>query len=90
MSNKLTDLILHRYLNSPTPAVYKAVMEKRGLQPDIVPLPHDTEGYWLGNKDAKNVVVFYHGMYKSILSSTQISGACNAAKVNSSHNGKLI
>ncbi|CAI7642449.1 unnamed protein product [Penicillium pancosmium] len=50
-----------QYMNAPTPATYKAVMEKRGLQPEIVPLPHDTEGYWLGKKDAKNVLVFFHG-----------------------------
>ncbi|KAJ5126965.1 hypothetical protein N7448_007744 [Penicillium atrosanguineum] len=24
-------------------------------------LPHNTEGFWLGNKNAKNVVVYYHG-----------------------------
>ncbi|KAJ5975701.1 hypothetical protein N7481_009408 [Penicillium waksmanii] len=50
----------NQYLNAPTPATYKAVMEKRGLQPETVPLPHDAEGYWLGNKDAKNVLVFFH------------------------------
>lgn len=43
-------------------------MEKRGLKPETVPLPHDTEGYWLGNKDAKNVLVFFHGVYNSISS----------------------
>lgn len=37
-------------------------MRKRGLEPDIVPLPHNVEGYWLGNKNAKNVLVYYHGM----------------------------
>lgn len=36
-------------------------MKKRGLDPAVVPLPNDTEGYWLGNKEAKNVVVYYHG-----------------------------
>lgn len=47
-------------------------MEKRGLQPETVPLPHDAEGYWLGNKDAKNVLVFFHGMYNSISSPSPI------------------
>jgi hypothetical protein len=59
-------------MNAPTPATYKAVMEKRGLQPEIVPLPHDTEGYWLGKKDAKDVLVFFHGMYNSISSPSPI------------------
>jgi acetyl esterase/lipase len=36
-------------------------MQRRGLQPEVVDLPHGTEGYWLGNKDAKNVIIYYHG-----------------------------
>lgn len=49
-------------MSPPTPETYKAVMKKRGLEPETVSLPHDTEGYWMGNKDAKNVVIFFHGM----------------------------
>lgn len=59
---KLTSPLLDRYLSPPDDQVYHTVMKKRGLQPEVVQLPHDTEGYWLGNKNAKNVVVFYHGM----------------------------
>lgn len=44
-----------------TTDVYTSVMERHGLQPEIVSLPHDAEGFWLGNKNAKNVVVYYHG-----------------------------
>lgn len=36
-------------------------MKKKGLVPEQVSLPHDTEGYWIGNKTAKNVLVYYHG-----------------------------
>lgn len=50
-----------QYMSPPTPETYKAVMKKRGLEPETVSLPHDTEGYWMGNKDAKNVVIFFHG-----------------------------
>lgn len=42
-------------------------MRKRGLEPEIVSLPHNTEGYWLGNKNAKNVLVYYHGMSPRVL-----------------------
>ncbi|KAJ5135458.1 uncharacterized protein N7515_004736 [Penicillium bovifimosum] len=50
-----------QYINSSTGETYAAVMKKRGLALEVVPLPHDTEGYWLGNKNAKNVIVYYHG-----------------------------
>lgn len=45
----------------PTSASYETAMKKRGLQPETVTLPHDTEGHWIGNKNAKNVIVYYHG-----------------------------
>lgn len=60
----------HRYLNPPSDEVYYSVMQKRGLQPEVVQLAHNTEGYWLGNKNAKNVVVYYHGMYPTLYTST--------------------
>ncbi|KAJ5082428.1 hypothetical protein N7532_011471 [Penicillium argentinense] len=50
-----------QYLSPPTPEIYKMAMEKRGLQPEVMSLPHGTDGYWLGNKNAKNVVIYYHG-----------------------------
>ncbi|KAJ5561653.1 hypothetical protein N7535_003885 [Penicillium sp. DV-2018c] len=50
-----------QYINASTDEAYASVMKKRGLANETVPLPHDTEGYWLGNKDAKNVIVYYHG-----------------------------
>jgi hypothetical protein len=39
-------------------------MKKRGLQPESVTLPHNTEGHWIGNKNAKNVIVYYHGAFQ--------------------------
>ncbi|KAF4769758.1 hypothetical protein N7455_006440 [Penicillium solitum] len=50
-----------QYLMPPTSASYETVMKKRGLQPETVTLPHDTEGHWIGNKNAKNVIIYYHG-----------------------------
>ncbi|KAJ5167044.1 uncharacterized protein N7482_005825 [Penicillium canariense] len=50
-----------QYLDPTTIQTYQAVMKQRGLQPEVVDLPHGTEGCWLGNKNAKNVVVYYHG-----------------------------
>lgn len=56
-------LLSHRYLTLPTSAVYAAVMKKHGLQPETVTLPHNTEGHWIGNKDAKTVIIYYHGAF---------------------------
>ncbi|KAJ5291711.1 hypothetical protein N7478_000962 [Penicillium angulare] len=50
-----------KYLNLSTPEVYETTMRQRGLEPDAVPLPHDADGYWIGNKNAKKVLVYYHG-----------------------------
>lgn len=63
---KLTSPLLDRYLCPPDDEVYQSVMKKRGLQPEVVQLPHGTEGYWIGNKNAKNVIVYYHGMYNHV------------------------
>lgn len=52
-----------RYVNAPTVDAYATIMKKHGLQPETVDLPHDTKGLWIGNKDAKKVVVYYHGSY---------------------------
>ncbi|KAJ5361316.1 hypothetical protein N7541_002160 [Penicillium brevicompactum] len=50
-----------QYLNAPTADAYTDAMKKHGLQPETVDLPHDAKGLWLGNKNAKKVVVYYHG-----------------------------
>ncbi|KAJ5793871.1 hypothetical protein N7457_000470 [Penicillium paradoxum] len=50
-----------QYAQPGTSDVYTAVMKKRGLDAETVQLPHDTEGHWLGNKNAKKVIVYYHG-----------------------------
>ncbi|KAJ5904336.1 hypothetical protein N7504_006719 [Penicillium tannophilum] len=50
-----------QYIYLSTPEAYETTMKKRGLSPEQVSLPHDTEGYWIGNKTAKNVLVYYHG-----------------------------
>lgn len=55
-----------RYLNAPTADAYADAMKKHGLQPETVDLPHDAKGLWLGNKNAKKVVVYYHGSYSPV------------------------
>ncbi|CAG7916733.1 unnamed protein product [Penicillium olsonii] len=50
-----------QYMNAPTPDAYTTAMASHGVQPERVALPHGAEGLWLGNKNAKKVVIYYHG-----------------------------
>ncbi|KAJ5727941.1 hypothetical protein N7493_005761 [Penicillium malachiteum] len=51
----------HQHVNLSTPEIYELSMKKRGLEPEGVSLPHNADGYWIGNKNAKKVLVYYHG-----------------------------
>ncbi|KAL4940680.1 hypothetical protein BDV06DRAFT_17110 [Aspergillus oleicola] len=48
-------------LSPSTTSGYEAWRAQQGITPEIVKLNHGAEGLWIGNKDAKNVVVYYHG-----------------------------
>ncbi|PYI06861.1 alpha/beta hydrolase fold protein [Aspergillus sclerotiicarbonarius CBS 121057] len=53
-----------RYLQLTPPSTdeaYRQFMTRQGLQPETVPLNHGAKGHWIGNKDAKNVLIYYHG-----------------------------
>ncbi|CAL5865807.1 uncharacterized protein PFLUO_LOCUS13 [Penicillium psychrofluorescens] len=58
---RLEILIRSRYMNRPTSDVYSAFMEGSGQSPEMVKLAHGAVGHWVGNKNAKNVLVYYHG-----------------------------
>ncbi|PGH17565.1 hypothetical protein AJ80_04743 [Polytolypa hystricis UAMH7299] len=47
--------------NPPSNEIYDAYIKKQGLENQTVTLKHGALGHWLGNKDAKQVVVYYHG-----------------------------
>jgi hypothetical protein len=36
-------------------------MTKEGRQAQTVTLKHGGRGHWIGNPNAKNVVIYYHG-----------------------------
>ncbi|KAF7161996.1 hypothetical protein CNMCM5623_007367 [Aspergillus felis] len=44
-----------------TSKAYEQSMTKQGLQAQTVTLKHGARGHWIGNRDAKNVVIYYHG-----------------------------
>ncbi|KAL4986387.1 Alpha/Beta hydrolase protein [Aspergillus falconensis] len=47
--------------NATTVHGYETYMKQKNLVPEIVTLNHGAQGLWVGNKNAKNVVVYYHG-----------------------------
>ncbi|KLJ11780.1 hypothetical protein EMPG_13068 [Blastomyces silverae] len=51
----------HQALNPPTNQIYELFATKSGFTPQTVPLDHGAQGHWIGNKDAKNVLIYYHG-----------------------------
>lgn len=58
-----------RYVTAPTQTTYKNfVAQKKGTQTEnTVSLKSGATGHWIGNKNAKNVVVYYHGAYFSTI-----------------------
>ncbi|KAL5333260.1 Alpha/Beta hydrolase protein [Aspergillus crustosus] len=47
--------------NLSTLAGYEAYAKQNNIIPETVTLDHGATGLWIGNKDAKNVVIYYHG-----------------------------
>ena len=58
-------VLLTRYVTAPTQTTYKNwVAQKKGIQTEnTVSLKSGATGHWIGNKDAKNVIIYYHGTY---------------------------
>lgn len=64
-------------------------MEKRGLQSEIVSLPHNTEAYWIGSKNAKNVLVYYHGSSNHPRPSARYRDPCRTRSIDQPRRKKL-
>ncbi|KAF7597578.1 hypothetical protein BBP40_000056 [Aspergillus hancockii] len=66
-----------QHLSGPTSYVYETTMTKLGLQPESVPLNHGAQGHWIGNKNAKQVLVYYHGhitFYNNLITTLNAEG----------------
>ncbi|RJE19234.1 hypothetical protein PHISCL_08422 [Aspergillus sclerotialis] len=50
-----------QYIAPPSSAAYEEYMKENNLPAETVTLPHGTVGHWFGKKDAKNVLIYYHG-----------------------------
>jgi hypothetical protein len=52
----------HRYLTSTTRHNYESFARGKHFQPQVVHLErYGGTGYWIGDKKAKNVIVYFHG-----------------------------
>ncbi|KAM5456179.1 hypothetical protein MaudCBS49596_001200 [Microsporum audouinii] len=50
-----------RFMYPSTAQAYELYARGRDIKPQTVQLEHGAQGHWLGEKDAKNVVIYYHG-----------------------------
>ncbi|PGH14584.1 hypothetical protein AJ79_02919 [Helicocarpus griseus UAMH5409] len=44
-----------------TDQVYEGLAKKKGFTPQTVSLDHGALGHWIGDKNAKNVLIYFHG-----------------------------
>ncbi|THC96536.1 hypothetical protein EYZ11_003980 [Aspergillus tanneri] len=50
-----------QYIYPSTRSAYETFMKHKGLPPETVTLQHGATGHWIGNKNATNVVIYFHG-----------------------------
>ncbi|KAB8252493.1 Alpha/Beta hydrolase protein [Aspergillus flavus] len=54
-------LIRKRWISPSTDEAYKQYMQSRGAVPQTIELEYGAKGHWIGNKNARNVLIWYHG-----------------------------
>jgi len=54
-------LIQHRYIAPPFETVYQSFCKSKQVEPDIVTLKSGTKAFWVGEKTATNIVIYFHG-----------------------------
>lgn len=50
-----------QYLYPSTETVYNQITTSAGSEPETISLPHDALGHWIGNKDARFVLIYFPG-----------------------------
>ncbi|KAE8396189.1 Alpha/Beta hydrolase protein [Aspergillus alliaceus] len=50
-----------QWISPSTDEAYKQYMQSRGAAPQTVTLDHGAKGHWIGDKNARNVLIWYHG-----------------------------
>ncbi|OAA60824.1 lipase/thioesterase [Cordyceps fumosorosea ARSEF 2679] len=59
-TNRLTPLQL-QVVSPNTDIIYKQYARSRKFEPETVALAHGAQGHWVGNKNATNVLIWFHG-----------------------------
>lgn len=60
-----TRLTTSRFISPPTNKMYLRYARSAHFKPESVPLGNGAQGHWIGDKNAKNVLIWYHGQYSS-------------------------
>lgn len=50
-----------RVISPNTDVIYNRYARARDFMPDTVALAHGAQGHWVGNKNATNVLIWFHG-----------------------------
>ncbi len=53
--------MLLRYAFPSTAKVYAAYCKSKKIEPVSVSMPNGTQAHWVGSKNARNVLIYYHG-----------------------------
>lgn len=54
---------MSRFISPPTNKMYLRYARSAHFKPESVPLGNGAQGHWIGDKNAKNVLIWYHGQY---------------------------
>lgn len=54
--------VFHSHVLGYTDHVYLRFAKSENFKPDTVALKEGGLGHWIGNKNAKNVIIYFHGM----------------------------
>ena len=57
-----TNIAQDRYMNPPstTPTYLKYAKDNK-FAPESITLPSGTQAHWIGNKNAKQIIIYFHG-----------------------------
>jgi hypothetical protein len=50
-----------RWISPTTDVMYEQYARSARVTPQTLDLGHGAKGHWIGNKDAQNVLIWYHG-----------------------------
>ena len=53
-----------QYVSPPSHKIYEIYTKKTGALPQSVELGNGALGHWIGDRNAENVLIWYHGTYK--------------------------